>query len=207
MKQFPAIAQTFILTGFSLSALSLFAVSPAQAAYFRGLGFLDSSNPYRSSSASGISADGSVVIGSSNNTNGLEAFRWTQSDGMVSLANLDGGNFSSGANDVSDDGSVVVGVIYNRLDGSEAFRWTQSGGMVGLGFLSGDSFNSQANEVSADGSVVVGSSDSVNGHEAFRWTQSGGMVGLGFLSSDNFLYSSADGVSADGSVIVGKSKG
>ena len=80
MKQLPAIAQTFILTSFSLSALSLFAISPAQAAYFRGLGWLPNAS---SSSASGISADGSVVVGSSKNaTNGYgEAFRWTQEQG------------------------------------------------------------------------------------------------------------------------------
>ena len=77
MKQFPAIAQTFILTGFSV--LSLFA-APAQAASFKGLGY---------AFPKGISADGSVVVGQSRD----QAFRWTQATGMVGLGDLPGGIF------------------------------------------------------------------------------------------------------------------
>ena len=43
--------------------------------------------------------------------------------GMVGLGDLPGGDFSSIAQDVSDDGSVVVG-IGNSASGEEAFRWT-----------------------------------------------------------------------------------
>ena len=128
MKQFPAIAQTFILTSFSFSALSLFASAPTQAASFRGLGWLPNT---LTSYASDVSADGSVVVGSSGNANGYdEAFRCTQGTGMVGLGVLDSNNQyrSSSANGVSADGSVVVGSSEGK-----AFRWTQSGGMVGLG--------------------------------------------------------------------------
>ena len=93
MKQFSAIAQTFILTSFSLSALSLFAVAPVQAASFKGLGFLDSNNQYKFSGANGVSADASVVVGRSRIGNEYKAFRWTQSGGMVSLGDLAGGGF------------------------------------------------------------------------------------------------------------------
>jgi len=91
MKKIPAIAQTFILTSFS--ALSLLVV-PVQAASFRGLGFLDSSNPNIYSYARGVSADGSVVVGESgiSNSNEIEAFRWTQEEGMVGLGFLAGSN-------------------------------------------------------------------------------------------------------------------
>jgi probable HAF family extracellular repeat protein len=196
MKQLPAIAQTFILTGFSLSALSLFAISPAQAAYFSGLGWLSNAS---SSSASGISADGSVVVGSSKNaTNGYdEAFRWTQETGMVGLGFLPD-NGDSSATSVSADGAVIVG-----RSGLEAFRWTQGTGIVGLGFLA-DNRDSSATRVSADGSVVVGGS----GREAFRWTQENGMVGLGFLSLNQpSPFSYATGLSANGSVVVGVGTG
>ena len=193
MKQLPAIAQTFILASFS--ALSLLAI-PVQAASFRGLGLLDSSNnqyrQYRFSIANGVSADGSVVVGSSSsgvNDYEYEAFRWTQETGIVRLSNLPGGNFSN-ATGVSADGSVIVGSFGN---GGGAFRWTQETGMVRL--IAG--YSNSANDVSADGSVVVGVGYGIN---AFRWTQSDGMVGLGSLPG-GIPYSSASAVSADGSII------
>jgi probable HAF family extracellular repeat protein len=195
MKQFSAIAQTFILTSFSV--LSLFVVAPVQAASFRGLGFLGDGHY---SSASGVSADGSVVVGQSGSNNGYEAFRWTQLSGMVGLGFLGRGNFLSGANDVSADGSVVVGYSDNA-HGYEAFRWTQVGGMLGLGFLADVDSYSWGNGVSADGSIIVGKGGAIvigQGVDfTFRWTQVGGMVGLGSLGS------SASDISSDGSVIVG----
>ncbi|MCZ8191916.1 MAG: PEP-CTERM sorting domain-containing protein [Microcystis sp. LE19-338.1B] len=171
----------------------------AQAASFQGLGGLPGSF---SSSATGVSADGCVVVGSSTRTPmwTTEAFRWTQATGMVGLGDLPGGSFSSSANGVSADGSVVVG-ISNIGNGNEAFRWTQATGMVGLGNLSGWN-SSSASGVSADGSVVVGTA-SDSGGEAFRWTQATGMVGLGNLFGG--YLSRSPGVSADGSVVVGYS--
>jgi probable HAF family extracellular repeat protein len=201
MKQLPAIAQTFILTSFSV--LSLLA-APAQAASFRGLGFLDSDNQYRSSEANGVSADGSVVVGRSSNSNGSEAFRWTQETGMVGLGFLDSNDQYSDAQGVSADGSILVGSSFKVNGYGEAFRWTQESGMVGLGFLPGYNPNSFATGVSADGSVVVGGSNNVNRIEAFRWTQAEGMFSLGSLADDDFLIT-AYGVSADGSIVVGDS--
>ena len=226
MKQFPAIAQTFILTSFS--ALSLFA-APVQAASFRGLGFLDPSKPSVYSYATGVSADGSVVVGTSRSSNGYdEAFRWTQVGGMFGLGFIAGNNLYSYASSVSADGSVVVGQG-RILNGYEAFRCTQETGMVGLGFIdfgishnsdflgSGNS-NSNATGVSADGSIIVGIGSNDNGDsEAFRWTQESGIGRLGFLPVSSCLLphysscnsydpkSSAYGISADGSVIVGTS--
>jgi hypothetical protein len=180
MKQLPAIAQTFILTSFS--ALSLFAISPAQAASFMGLGSLPDFNVF----PTGISADGSVVVGYNYSLNQYksEALRWTQKGGLIGLGFLPGGN-DSRVNGVSVDGSVIVGSSMG-----EAFRWTQAEGMVGLGTLPSSRYSS-ASGVSADGSIVVGSS----GGKVFRWTQAEGMVSLGFSGN-------ASGVSADGSVVV-----
>ena len=131
-----------------------------------------------SRTASGVSADGSIVVGSSVNRapvpNG-EAFRWRQSTGAVGLGDLPGGYSYSVASGLSANGSVVVGTS-SSASGFEAFRWTQSGGMVGLGDLPGVVFDSRANAVSADGSVVVGRSIISPGpppaaptREAFRW--------------------------------------
>jgi probable HAF family extracellular repeat protein len=190
MQQLSTITKTLVLTSFS--ALSLFAVAPVQAASFRGLGFLGDGHY---SSASGVSADGSVVVGNSG-----QAFRWTQLDGMVSL-----GSDTMSVSGVSANGSVIVG-----SSESQAVRWTQETGIVGLGSLAGGIFLNSASGVSADGSVIVGNS----GNQAARWTQESGTVGLGFLPysycwppyNDCGFYplnSSANAVSADGSVVVG----
>jgi probable HAF family extracellular repeat protein len=75
--------------------------------------------------ASGISADGSVVVGSSDSASGREAFRWTRGGGMVGLGDLPGGLFGSTASGVSADGSVVVGSSDIDSAFQHAFRWTR----------------------------------------------------------------------------------
>ena len=67
---------------------------------FRGLGFLNPSNPQANSQAYGISGNGLVVVGGSYG----EAFRWTAAGGMQSL----GIAGASTAYAASLDGSVIV---------------------------------------------------------------------------------------------------
>jgi probable HAF family extracellular repeat protein/YVTN family beta-propeller protein len=154
------------------------------------------------SEATGVSADGSVVVGFSETATGTKAFRWTEATGMVGLGALPGADEGGAAHGVSADGSVVVGWAGNAGGQVDAFRWTSSTGMVALGHLGG--FAAFATAVSADGSVVVGYSGHVDATlEAFRWTSSTGMVGLGTLPGG--VNSQAFGVSADGSVVAGVS--
>jgi probable HAF family extracellular repeat protein len=156
-------------------------------------------NTSKFSEAKGVSADGSVVVGVSANTNGYnEAFRWTQETGMIGLGSLIG-NSDSKAKGVSSDGSVIIGTSY-----IEAFRWTQETGMVGLGSLTSNG-GSFANAVSADGSIIVGTS----ANQPFRWTKETGMVSLKEtligegLDVSGWTLSSANAISADGFTIVG----
>jgi probable HAF family extracellular repeat protein len=177
------------------------------------------------STASGVNADGTVVVGTSvalplpHQPPRSEAFRWTAASGMVGLGHLPG-SIESLARGVNADGTVVVGTsVALPLPSSrtEAFRWTAASGMVGLDFLPGGNF-SEARGVNADGTVVVGSSSG----QAFRWVN-GTMTGLGFLpggsSSSSLVQGSsasqpenppvmgAAGVNANGKVVVGSSSG
>ena len=173
-----------------------------QAATFTRLG--DLPGGIFESFAHSISADGTVVVGESRTSNGIEAFRWTMNSGMVGLGDLSGGVFLSRANGVSADGSVIVGSGTNA-SGTEAFRWTMNDGMVGLGDFPGSAFESTAQSISGDGSIIVGRGTGFSDRrEAYRWTASSGLVGLGDLTGGVFE-SSALGISADGSVIVGQS--
>ena len=83
------------------------------------------------SSARGVSADGSVIVGFGQSASGREAFVWTSGGGMVGLGELPGGDFESGATDVSADGSVVVG-LGTSASGREAFIWDDANGMRNL---------------------------------------------------------------------------
>ncbi|MCS7310034.1 MAG: hypothetical protein NZ741_07410 [Armatimonadetes bacterium] len=152
---------------------------------------------WQSSVAYAVSSDGSVVVGSATHTIGESyAFRWTRDGGMQGLGTL-GGTWSQ-AQDVSADGSVVVGIA-TTATAHRAFRWTQDGGMENLGALRGS--GTYARGVSANGSVVVGYSITDDGdYHAFLWTAQSGMEDLGSLGG---RWSAAYSVSADGSIVVG----
>jgi probable HAF family extracellular repeat protein len=162
--------------------------TPAQG--FQSLGLLPGTN---FSYATGASADGSVVVGTSYNPGGLSrAFRWTASAGMVDIGSLPGAPGAAAAS-ISADGSVVVGTSASATGSAgHAFRWTSSG-IQDLGAFVGNI--SLAADVSADGSVVVGRSylNSSTSH-GFRWTAAQGMQDIGVIP---------EAVSTDGSVMVG----
>jgi probable HAF family extracellular repeat protein len=177
----------------------------------QGLGYLSAGGT--TSDAADVSADGQVVVGSSeyaSTSNAYHAFRWTPTGGMVSLGDLPGGTDTSFAAAVSSDGNVVVGNS-RSAGGREAFRWTQAGGMVGLGDLPGGTFDSYALDVSDNG-VVVGVSNTTGGQsgfEAFIWDQANGMrrlqtvlEGQG-LNLAGWTLTNVAGISADGTTLAG----
>lgn len=121
--------------------------------------------------ATGVSADGAVIVGLALNP-GPTSFRWTAATGMVDLGRPPGGN-SSAAWGVSADGSVVVGDAGVAGERVPAI-WTESEGMrslvdvlveLGLGAeLKGWDLE-QARAISADGLTVVGWGYSPDGGE------------------------------------------
>jgi probable HAF family extracellular repeat protein len=137
--------------------------------------------------AYGVSADGSVVVGVSNN----RAFRWTTPSVIEDLGVLQGASWSA-AYDVSANGSVVVGD-----SGRRGFRWTEAGGMQPID----RNPESSVRAVSADGLVAVGSVPGYNQRLfAYRWNADGSATNLSIWSSDRAV---ALGVSPNGAVAVG----
>lgn len=176
-------------------------LASADEAFFMGLG--DLPGGISQSFANGVSGDGSVGVGYSDNGASYEAFRWSIPGGMVGLGNLPAPGWSR-AYAASFDGSVIVGTGGDPE--REAFRWTEAGGVDYLAFLPGDTL-SAAYGISNDGSVIVGDSGHIQPSsqvQAMRWSAGEGMVGLGHLPGSG-IASIAFGVSDDGAVIVGES--
>ena len=176
------------------TGISRTAETPSHSSHcFTGLGDLADGASY--STAYGVSADGSVVIGYSSSDTGIEAFRWTRRGGMVGL------RFQQ-ALGVSADGSTVVG--FRHIAGrAEPVRWTQHGGQQGLGNIAGY-VDGEAHGANADGSIVVGRCEPAlgRGQIPIRWTPIGGLARLGQLPNAA-VEADAHAVSADGEVVVG----
>ncbi len=200
-------------------------VSALTFSKFKGLGDLPGGLVI--SYATGISADGSVIVGGSSSLNGGEAFRYTHLEGMVGIGTLpknDNTLFFSTAFSASANGNVIVGSAESNRYISQAFRYSASEGMVGLGFLDlvdDVAMGSTSRDVSGDGRVTVGIVESSNTGtlHAFRHTTSGGTVRLGNLLNTEsplieiygrdgegvYVNSKASAISTDGRVIVGSS--
>lgn len=165
---------------------------------------INNAAPGNLAGASGVSADGKVVVGWSPTANNIyEPYRWTQQTGRQFLTDLQGGTSAGIASAISPDGSVIVGELGTFFQ-TEASRWTETEGFVRLGDLTGGSLYSRAYGVSNNGNVIVGFGSTDAGLEAFRWDQTSGMVGLGYLPTKG-PSSIAVAVTPDGSAIVGGS--
>jgi probable HAF family extracellular repeat protein len=167
----------------------------------------------RSTFASAVSADGSTAVGTSTNSDGYKAVRWTAATGLVDL-----GVFPSiveprdRASDVSADGAVVVGRARTSEVDYRAFRWTSQTGMQNIDTLL-NSRNSDAIAVSADGTTIVGGAllPNFNNFSATIWDEAHGMRLLADVLTLEFGLDlqgvemwTAMAVSADGNVFAGR---
>jgi probable HAF family extracellular repeat protein len=164
------------------------------------------------STAYGVSADGSVVVGLAWVTSGkAHGFRWDAGKGMVDLGSLQ--NDSSRVNAVSADGNVIVGWDANPLP-SEYNYWRGAVWWQGLErLLNPFGWIGQAESTNNNGSVIVGRGHPSAYRHAYRFTAwDGHFEELGALSrgltpdqKEQEDTSIAYAVSDDGNVVVGTS--
>ncbi len=113
-----------------------------------------------------LSADGETAVGYASNGSAQVPVRWNASGEIEELPLLDG-TTAGYANDVSEDGSVIVG----SSGAGHALRWTASG--VELLLEMGD-VNNAANLVTRDGSRVFGYTT----YGAWMWDETNGVQSL-----------------------------
>jgi uncharacterized membrane protein len=142
-----------------------------EASGFVSLGVLPGGDASSMSSASDVSSDGSVVVGSSD----YQPFRWTSGTGMVKLGMPTGAPSDSIASPraVSNDGSIIAGNLNASM--SNLVRWTETDEVEWIE----PARKAEVTGISADGEVIVGNADFAGVSEAFRWTRPGGIVSLG----------------------------
>jgi hypothetical protein len=134
----------------------------------------------------GVSADGSEIVGYTVGTKHKQGFRWNQAGGLQVFLPMEE------PLGISADGSAILGIN----DGN-VIRWTQAGGAQILGTLNAGAAVFSGSVASVEGATIVGSTGS--GH-AVLWTQGGGFQDLGNMGGK---VASLDAVSADGTVVAG----
>lgn len=150
------------------------------------------------SEATGVSRDGSVVVGSSQASSSFpgtatHAFRWTAASGMVDLGTLGGRDSRAGG--VSANGLVVVGQSRTAANsGVLAFRWTEATGMqsvadwlAAVGVDSNGWTLTDATATNADGSIVVG--NGIQGSDDEAWLARVSDLGSGVMRPSNYSQS------------------
>ena len=145
--------------------------------------------------ASGVSSDGTVVVGTATFIDGVtHAFRWTHESGMMSLGH------ASAVLAISSDGAAVMG-----LDG-QAFRWTSAGGRQQTSFDT-DMGRYQIIAMAADVPTIVGRRRV--GARAYLWNERLGTVDLNeYLPAHGadigqWSLTWAEVISADGRTVAG----
>jgi probable HAF family extracellular repeat protein len=131
--------------------------------------------------ATGVSADGKLVVGWGQGADNVErAFRWTAATGLEDLGTL--GGTGARASAASADGSWIVGRSWTADEIQKGFRWSRETGMLELPMAG-------ATAVSDDGSLIV--------YLGLRWKN--GVTSQ--TCPDRIAF--GEGVSGDGQTVVG----
>jgi len=167
--------------------------------------FEDNANHISFDHAYGVSADGSIIVGSGFGGENCGPIGWNSLDGLYCMFSANGGR----AEAISPDLRWLVGIAGNGLR-SEAFRYDANNGVEYLGDLAGGAFFSHAVAVSDDGQVIVGSSTAGSGTKPFIWTPATGMRRLETVMGGEYCLDlggwtsiGVTDLSGDGQTVVG----
>ncbi len=171
------------------------------------------------SSGYNVSGDGSTFVGSAyvaptpgHTGVAVHATAWTATEGLIDLGSLYTDiNRSTRANDVSHDGSVIVGwQDFNGPWKSAVWRKDANGDYLPNEFLlvdpNGDPTDElnqlgEASAVSGDGNWIAGRGDFANNYEPWIWSETTGYMSLGTLSSG--ATGNVTDINYDGSIVIG----
>ena len=143
-----------------------------------------------------------------------QAGLWTSADGWLDLGNIYGTGCEydqtthdanqSGGWDISADGAVTVGLVWNGCN-AEAFRWTDAGGTGTFIPLTLLGQNSRATKISDDGSLTGGFAQTAI---VDRWPAIWHADGSGVLLDAGGVFTDDSpgevlSISADGSMVAG----
>lgn len=159
-----------------------------------------------------ISADGSTIIGLGwTKQFNANAIAWTQNEGIIDLGSLHKGR-SSRANEVSADGSIIVG-WQDQFNPWKAAVWKKNpnGGYFPNVYLlidpKGDPTDlknqlGEAHAISADGKWIGGKGDEAMAN-AWLWSEETGMIDLGRFEDDDRARGNVTSINHDGTIAVG----
>ncbi len=191
------ISGTRINPNTGLGELSLFDVLTET---WTSLGGIGGSSGSSTSSAWGISHDGSSIVGLGwVNAGSAHAIQWTSVTGMIDLGSTVSGS-SSRANACNSDGSVVVGWQDSATGFRQGAIWIN--GLQELLTHPNNGLASEAGCVSYDGNFVGGSGNSNNNYQAWRYSPNTGIEDIGPPPFSGWRGATTD-ISDDGSTLVG----
>ncbi|MDX2130772.1 MAG: hypothetical protein SFY69_01810 [Planctomycetota bacterium] len=168
------------------------------------LGFLPG---YATTQTMDLSGDGSIAVGRATpfGSDAVgQAFRWTESTGLVGLGFARPDHFYSEAAAISRDGTTIVGHGRGSAGRNEAFVWTSTLGMQPLPGLDASN-DAQAFGVNFDGSIIVGNASPGPFEQVATMWMNGVPTSLGLAPGS--IRSRAYGVSDAGTVVVGQLDG
>jgi uncharacterized membrane protein len=177
-----------------------------------GVAAIPGQQDWYDTSAYGISADSTVIVGEGNSTLGLQyAWYWTSTAGALQKVPVPQGAYNSTASGVTADGKVVVGMAsYLLPDNSfqyKGFRWDRSqSSAVSLALYPAPPNaipSSSVAAISDDGRRIVGKVlVALGAYAAARWDEAGTPL-LFSRPGDATQAVAANAISPNGSIVVG----
>ncbi len=191
------ISGTRINPNTGLGELSVFDVNTES---WTSLGGIGGSSGSSTSSAWGISHDGTSIVGLGwVNAGSAHAIQWTAATGMVDLGSTVSGS-SSRANACNGDGSIVVGWQDTTTGFRQGAIWVN--GVQQLLTHPNSGLASEAGCVSFDGTFVGGGGNTNNNYQAWRYSPNTGIEDIG-PAPVNGWRGATTGMSDDGTTLVG----